>query len=329
MGNYSFLQDFCSLLEVFTAAYVSMFIDNILSDIWTPNYKKKISTLIENMNIPAIRYFVKKVEGNIDGYSGRLIRYMKKRAMFYVLFCMSLLLLAGIEHDSLVLSKYGYLMVAILSGITFSLNFVEGLVYRSLASVTITACIYIIVFVVLYFSDFLHFIYGIGPFYNIGYKFATCSFLIALSVPIIRQLFIVWVYSRLYKGYMQEKISREAYVYGKAFIAYKLKDMAALPKEYEMVARDFVATPSGEEDTSLNSLNKIIVKRLEKLCEPPNVLKVFWSWIKYNCRGRRNPEAEYIEQNGLDYGTIQPIIDNGEELIPEQGQDEGELEQDQ
>ena len=64
--DYSFLQNFSSLLEVFTAIYVSMFLDQILINIWTPDYKQKISQLIKDMKIPAINYFVAKVEKNID-----------------------------------------------------------------------------------------------------------------------------------------------------------------------------------------------------------------------------------------------------------------------
>lgn len=303
--DYSFLQNFSSLLEVFTAVYVSMFIDDILSNIWTPKYKSKISSLIESMKIPAIGYIVKNVEDNIDANASNIANHMKIKAMYFVIVCMAFLLLAGLEVHSPILPEYGYLMVTILSIFSIILFILGKWAFRSIASVIVSVLGFSILFSSLYFTPLLAYLYGLELFSWVNDKTAACSFLLALSFPICWQLFLIWVYSSLYKGFMQEKISMEAYVYGKAYIAYKLKDMAALPKEYEMIARDFVTIPETNGDTSLNSLNQVLISRLEILCNPPHILKIFWSWIKFNLRGRKNPAADYIEQNGLDYQTIQ------------------------
>lgn len=302
--EYSFLQNFSSLLEVFTAIYVSMFLDEILVNIWTPDYKQKISQLIKGMNIPAINFFVVKVEKSIGDHAQEIGGHMKRKAAFFFVFCISFLLLAGLEVHSQILPKYGYMIVTLLSVFGFTFMFTGRWMFCKYRYVVLSIAVYVVLFLLLYFSSATEMLYEYPYFQNIDDKTATCCFLAVLSVPILWQLFLIWVYSKLYKGYMQEKISTEAYIYGKAYIAYKIKDMAALPKEYEVVARDFVAAPSPEEDTSLNSLNTILVRRLELLCVPPIPLKVFWSWIKFNLRGRHNREAEYIEQNGFDYESM-------------------------
>ena len=302
--EYSFLQNFSSLLEVFTAIYVSMFLDQILINIWTPDYKQKISQLIKDMKIPAINYFVTKVEKNIDKNANVIGGHMKRKAAFFFVFCMSLLLLAGLEVKSEVMPQYGYMIVTILSVIGAILFLLGRWMFCRYRMVVLSIAIYAGVFITLYFTDVSSSLYEITWLKAIDDKMATCCFLLVISVPILWQLFLIWVYSKLYKGFMQEKISKEAYIYGKAYIAYKIKDMAALPQEYEVVARDFVAPPSPEEDTSLNSLNSILVRRLDELCEPPIPLKVFWSWVKYIFRGRHNREAEYIELHGFDYETM-------------------------
>lgn len=309
MVYYSFLQNFTSLLEVFTAIYVSMFLDEILVNIWTPNYKEKIGQLIKDMNIPAISYFVIKVESNIDKNAEEIRGHMKRKAVFFFVYCMSLLLLAGLETNSQVLPQYGYMIVTLLSSLTFLFILFGRWMFSKYSMVVVSVMIYAVALCLLYFTPIAGYLYAFPFLQSINDKIATCSFLIAIVTSVLWQLFLIWVYYNLYKGFMQEKISKEAYVYGKAYIAYRIKDMAALPKEYEVVARDFVAVSAQEEeDTSLNSLNTILVRRLEILCEPPNVIKVFWSWIKYNLRGRHNPEAEYIEQNGFDYDAI--LINN-------------------
>lgn len=304
--EYSFLQDFSSILEVYTALYVSMFIDEILRDVWTPEYKQKITSLVKGMKLPAISYFVKKVEDNIDKNAEDIRGYMKRKALFFFVFSMSLLLLAGLELHSEILKRNEYLIVSLLSFVGVIFIFVGRWAYDKYSRVTLSIMLYCALFALLYYPGIGDYLHEITALKDIGYKTAVCSFLIVISFPILWQIFLIWIYSSLYKGYMYEKITKEAYIYEKAYIAYKIKDMAALPREYEMVARDFVTQSSDAEDTSLNSLNVILVKRLETLCELPNVMKVFWSWIMFNIRGRHNREMEYIEQNGFDYETLNP-----------------------
>lgn len=302
--GYSFLQEYGSLLEVFTAVYVSMFIDDILKNIWTPNYKQKISQLIKDMNIPAVGYFEKKVEDNIDNNAKDIREHMKRKSVFLLLFCMSMLLLAGLESKSSILPEYGYIMVTILSLVVLLFIIFGRWTFIKYPRVIICSVVYCCLFIALYFFGLAEAITSLPWLSFVGYEFALCCLLTVLSIPILWQLFLIWVYSSLYKGYMQEKITKEAYVYGKAYIAYKIKDMAALPKDYEMAAKDFVSVRQTEGDTSLNSLNTILVERLECLCELPNVLKVFCSWLKYNIKGRHNHEAEYIKKNGFDYESM-------------------------
>lgn len=305
--EYSFLQNFSSLLEVLTAIYVSMLLDDVLANIWTPDYKKKISQLVKGMRIPAVVFFMKKVEDNIDNNAREISEHMKRKATFLLAFCLTLLLVAGLEAKSTVLPKYGYMIVTLLAFAALIIIVLGRWTFIKYSHAVICMVIYGIVFCLLYFTKISFFLANL-TWLNINtYPIAIISVLTVLLVPIIWQLFLIWVYSSLYKGYMHEIISKEAYIFGKAYLAYKLKDMAALPREYEMVAKDFVKTQSEEGDISLNSLNTILVRRLEQLCELPNVFIVFISWVKYNLRGRHNREAEYIEANGLDHEDISSV----------------------
>lgn len=302
--EYSFLQNFSSLLEVFTAIYVSMVLDGILKNIWTPDNKKKISQLIEGMKIPAISFFVKKVEDNIDVNAKDISAHMKRKATFLFVYCLSLLLLAGMESRSEILPQYGYMVVTLLSVLAILLVSFGRWTFVKFSRVVLCIVGYILAFILLYYTGAPAYLSGIGLLNVVDYTTAIVTVLTVITLPVLWQLFLIWVYSSLYKGYMQEKISKEAYVYGKAYLAYKIKDMAALPKEYEMVAKDFVKEQPAEGDTSLNSLNSILVRRLEILCELPKILRVFFSWVRYNLRGRHNHEAEYIEAYGFDYEEI-------------------------
>lgn len=314
--EYSFLQNFSSLLEVYTAIYVSMFLDDILKNIWTPDYKKKISQLIEGMKIPAISFFVKKVEDNIDVNAKDISSHMKRKATFLLVYCLSLLLLAGMESKSVVLPQNGYMIVFVLSVSALFLVMLGRWTFAKFSRVVICIVDYVLVFVLLYYTSIPEYLASFEWLKVVDYNIAIVAVLTVITLPVLWQLFLIWVYSSLYKGYMQEKISKEAYVYGKAYLAYKIKDMAALPREYEMVAKDFVKEQTKDGDTSLNSLNSILVRRLEILCELPNILKVFFSWVRYNLRGRHNHEAEYIEAYGFDYEEISGGESQGDNPTP-------------
>ena len=322
MEEFSFLQNFSSLLEVFTAIYVSMFIDEILSNFWTPDYQDKISKLIEGMRIPAINYFVVKVKTNIGKNAKEIGGHMKRKAAFFFAYCLSFLLLAGLESHSPLMEKYGYVLVTLLSLIGGVFVITGRWMFCRLRMVVFSVFIYVLAFLFLYFSPFVEFISSKSWFPQIDDKMATVCFLAVMTVPILWQIILIWLYSRCYSGFMQARVSKEAYIYGKAYLAYKLKDMAALPMEYEVVARDFASEPVATGDTSLRPLNDILVRRLEPICNAPEPMSLIWSYIKYNFRGRHNPEAEYIEKFGFDYETEAPEDNPVESVLAEDAQSE-------
>lgn len=317
MEDYSFLQNFSSLLEVFTAIYVSMFIDEILSNFWTPDYQEKISGLIKGMKIPAVNFFVTKVKKSIGENAKEIGGHMKRKAAFFFVYCLSFLLLAGLESHSPIMEKYGYVVVTMLSMIGGVFILVGRWMFCRLRIVAFSIGIYIAAFLFLYFSPFVEFVCCKSWFPQIDDKTATICFLTVMTIPILWQIVLIWLYSRCYSGFMQARVSKEAYLYGKAYLAYKLKDMAALPTKYEVVARDFVSTPNVKGDTSLRPLNDILLRRLEPICNAPEPMSLIWSYIKYNFRGRHNPEAEYIEKYGFDYDFTVSEEQPTQEVLPD------------
>jgi len=112
---YSFLSNFTSLIEVLTAIYVSMFIDNILVQVWTPAYKESITKMIDDMKIPGVGLISNKLGDNIQANSDEIKNHMRRKASFFIVVCLSLLLIAGIEPHSSVLPVQGYRLVFALS----------------------------------------------------------------------------------------------------------------------------------------------------------------------------------------------------------------------
>lgn len=296
--SFSFLLNFASLIEVITAMYVSMMIDNFLAGIWTPKYKTSLSQMIVDMKIPGVNIIAKNVGDNIDSHSTIIKNHMRRKASFFIIFCLTLLLLAGLEPHSSVLPKYGYRLVFCLSCVAFLFMILGKWTFSRISRVLSSVFIYIIVLLICYFSPILR----LFPDMHIATeKVSICFLLVVLLTPILWQLFIIWIYSNLYKGFMKNKIAKEAYLYGRAFIAYRLRNMTALPEEYQLVARDFISKPDENQDASLESLTKIITRRLELICNPPRPLIIVMSSIIHLLHFGREKELEYIQLNGFDY----------------------------
>lgn len=64
-------------------------VDGILKYIWTPDYKKKINQLIEEMKISPGGFFVARINKNMDDNVKRINIFMKRKAAFLFVFCVS------------------------------------------------------------------------------------------------------------------------------------------------------------------------------------------------------------------------------------------------
>ena len=305
---YSYLVNYSSLIEVMTAMYVSMFIDNILADIWTPSYKESIKGMIDDMKIVGVSVISEKVGTIIDAHSSVIKNHMKRKASFFIVYCLSLLLIAGLEPHSGVLPEYGCRLVFSLSCLALLFMVLGRWTFASVSTVFSCAMVYVLLFIICYFTPILRVI----PVMNIASeKTTTCLMLSVLLIPILWQLFIIWVYSSLYQGYMEHKIMRESYLYGRAFLAYRLRNMTALPEQYQLVARDFLNPPVENQDSSLESLTHIVTGRLERICYPPRPLRILISRLKHALHIGRERELEYIQMNGLDHIQSKDYVKKG------------------
>lgn len=306
--SYSFLINFSSLIEVITAMYVTMMIDNFLADIWTPGYKNSLSKMIEDMKIPGVSFIAKNISGNIDYHSSVIKNHMRRKASFFIVFCLSLLLLAGLEPHSGVLPQYGYRLVFCLCGVAFLFMLFGKWSFATISGVCSCVLIYVITILICYFTPLLRLF---SDQHIATEKVSICFLLVVLLTPILWQLFIIWVYSSLYKGFMENKIAKEAYLYGRAFIAYRLRNMSALPEEYQLVARDFLNPVDENQDSSLESLTNIIIGRLEMICNPPRPLVILLYSLKQLFPMGKEKEIEYVQINGYDYIQYDDTLKEG------------------
>lgn len=276
--NYNFLLNFSSILGVYTAIYVSIFFDGFLIyEVWTPNYKRRIFNLIESLDIPTKSFFKEKITKNIERNESDIKGHMKRKSIFLLIFCMSLLLLAGLEKQSVTLHKYGYLIVTTLSFVSFVFIVLGRYTFIKYPRVVLCVLFYGVLLLLFFLSGLantLSILCWLGR-----YKVAVGCMLFVMTLPILWQIFLIWIYSSLYKDYMSKVLIKEAEAYETACKAFQIKDKKKLPPYYKGIEKELEQEIEPGQDISLNSLNAIFISRIEERCELPNVLKIFLSWV--------------------------------------------------
>ena len=80
------LANYSSLWEVFTAFYSSMLLSDILGGIWTPEYRRTVTGLINQMGIPFVNELSGKLSNQVEDNVKEISGHMHRRAIFMILF---------------------------------------------------------------------------------------------------------------------------------------------------------------------------------------------------------------------------------------------------
>ena len=280
--HQSMLSNYSSLWEVFTAFFCSMLLSDILGGIWTPEYKRNVSRLIEQMGIPFVKSLTPKLRNQINTNVKEISGHMHRRAIFMIFFCVCLLILTGAE------SNMGYTPTCVTEILFWSVllgSFIVffGKITFSNYTLTVIVCL----------------VYGLGFFALCHYghnfsltwplladeKYAIGFLLFFLCVPIAWQMISCWIYSSLYYGKLRYELHQEELLYKKAIIGIRTRQVDIIPEKYKVrAAVDINAQTNPESDISYESCDDILYQSVDALLENPVPIKIFMSWVRYRLR---------------------------------------------
>lgn len=121
--------------------------------------------------------------------------------------------------------------------------------------------------------------------------------LFVLLVPIAWQVFLCWVYSSLYYGYLRSKIKEEQILFERAMQDYRIYQVAVAPIEYyDSVANDIEQSViSARLDSEVTAINERFVNRMEDICGLPWSVQLLWTDFRYHFKRWRYPNVGYEE----------------------------------
>lgn len=291
------LNDYSSLLEVITAAYFSMCIEQILKAVWTPKYHDKVQKLVDATNIPMAKKMSISLDDHITIISADINRHMKIKSVFMLIVCLALLATCGLENHLhwLIVEGNEQEIVARFSFLLLFVILLGNYLFRRLSYIFgVIIGVTILLFLSYSFLDSNL----LTEYFKLTENRVVFSLLGILFLPILWQIFLCWVYSSLYYGYLFENTTKEKAKYELALLSVRIRQVAAAPDEYkECVARELEnpqpISESGkpeEIDSSCALVHNRFVERMEDICRFRNVIVLILSCIRHHWIALIHPE---------------------------------------
>lgn len=270
MANYS------SFIEFFAAIYVTMSLSNdLFLRFWTPNHKKKIDAILKQHTFPGGDSQYKFLTNEIEELTNQINNSSIKRGAFMLSYCVLMLIYIGLEDDSQNLASSVALMGA--STLTFMITIFHKRLLGNWKSVILAIITVIISYIVIQ-SKFDCWIHQESFTFNI-HVVAQYVVLAVILFPILHQLLINWLYSRVYRGYLSAIVKMEYEKYNQSKNGIQTRNKSIVDEEYLNVWNDSYFT-SGQYDLSLKGFNDVLKNRLLQAISP-SVITLFISLIKY------------------------------------------------
>ena len=294
------LSDYSSLIEVITAVYFSMCIDDVLKGIWTPKYHEKVNAVIENSNVAIGEQMKRDFNSYTQKTADVIKRHMKIKSSFMLYVCILSLFLLGMEGHIDSFRQTGN-EVELLLRSTLLLTivlFLGRLFFKKYSRMAISCVLFPALVGMSYVFDF-----SISDVWGISENFVVSCFIVILLIPILWQIFLCWTHSSLYYGYLREKTDKERHLYDLAMLGFRTGQVAIVPGAYmESVVRemdrlkDLPQEDANKQDTPLLLINRTFIERMENVCRHPNAIRLFFSDIRYHfnrLRHLNNSDSEH------------------------------------
>lgn len=293
--------DFCTYFEILAALYTSMCLDDILKNIWTPSFYKDLerelgNSILEGHGDMAER-MVKEASNKVDSIK----RYMKNRSMFLLILTIAIILLFGLEdmyanykneEIQLVIETTipTMVMVAFLTIIFFNEKLFDRPQHLFLSFFGVILLTFLFIVVNELFMDCFRFPIAIG----------ICIVLILMTLPILWQLFVLWVFTNGYKVYISELLRKEKDKYNRIVAAINSNDTENIPQEYLNNLGKLAIQKTSEQNREqlivqcLNDYLEEMDNEIAQAGRMKSILKIFFSWMSFSVKNQIQHILIYI-----------------------------------
>ena len=270
------IANFSSFIEFLAAIYVTMCLDNqICRNFWTPDYFESMKTILEGYDFEGSSNLFQKLQDEINNIYGRISNLSQKKGGFMLGFCVWLLILIGLE-ENIKNELWGYIPFLLSCFYVFVIVFFSKFILYKWKFVVLTLLGLFATFVISYIYANQIYLWT-SSLTSILLELKYFVFIIVLLLPILHQLWVNWIYSSVYKGYLkkQVKLEYEKYKKSKEGIEKRKKDI--VDPEYLEAWNDLYFN-NEDSDRSITIFNRVLYKRLLKIASP-SIWGLFWSLL--------------------------------------------------
>lgn len=304
------ISDFSSFVEFFAAIYVTMAVNNdFCSNFWTPKYYEEMKSLLNVYNFNGSSSIHDKLLLQIKEKYDVVQNNAHHRGFILLVLCVFYLIFMGFENEknSLVVAHYvpiiySTLFVALILPIS-------NIVFKNwrIVILFVLLCVAVYVSLKVLDSDTI----GNHPISLFLYEY-KCHLMIAIILlPIVYQVYVYWLYSSIYKGYLKNKVSVEYSRFHTSMDGIKNKEKCKVDKIYLDIWTD-TKFNSGE-DTTLTPFYEELNKQL-LIAASPTHWQLAKSWVIHHakCLARNMKPSSNQEENVVREEILQRQLDQYE-----------------
>ena len=299
------ISNFSSFVEFFAAIYVTMAVNNdFCSNFWTPKYYEEMKSLLNVYNFNGSSSIHDKLLAQIKEKYNIVQNNAHHRGFILLVLCVFYLIFMGFENEKNSLDVAHYVPIMYCTffvGIILPLsNFVFK--YWRCVILFVILCVAMYITLKVLNSDTIS-QYPISLFL---YEYKRHIMIGIIILPIVYQIYVYWLYSSIYKGYLKEKVAVEYERFHASMNGIENKEKSKVDKIYLDIWTD-TKFNSGE-DTTLTPFYEELNKQLLLVASPTH-WQLVTSWLNHH---RKNFVHKY-QHNDINGANI--VLDT---IIPNQ-----------
>lgn len=264
---------FSSFVEFFAAIYVTMAVNNdYCANFWTPRYYKEMQRLLDQYDFKGSSTMFQRLNATIKEQYEKVQGKAHFRGSLLLMLCVTYLIYMGFEKEDTTLSFYAPLLY---SNIFIDIILLFPSILRSWRHVTIVTILNLF----LLFFSYTSSCSSLNDSVAIGFmcKYLPLFLIPTVLLPILYQLYIYWLYSRVYKGYLKHNVKEEYQRYKTSLNGIENKRQDEVDPIYLNKLTESFFNPSG--DATATDFNSVLSKQLLQVASP-STSKLFFSWVR-------------------------------------------------
>lgn len=298
---------YSSYLEFIGAVYFSMSLDEILKKkIWSPQDEIKQKKLLESLGGYEDKNFAKAVVDANQAKGIILQAELIKKSVIGLFLIAFLLVLCGFEsnfkdsNNESTLLNFHLCVAYTIAYFLLSLFVLQWIVFNKWKYIVLYLISVLLVFLLLFCFDYT---YGNTQIEFFIVKHIGLYVCVAVSIPILWQIFITWIYKSVFYGYIKDKIINSRNKYQKVINDIQNGNYNSLPKEYhEIYMKNSQKTPDTTAqkamDDSLTEYRGVLYNEIRTIGNKVKLFDLVFAWTRYKITSLWNWISNIFKSRG-------------------------------